>query len=104
MGIARLDPFDTPFLNRVTDPSGITPHGSLSVKEERQMSLRHFGDNFILVIPVDYREHTSEHPFCWNQTCPCHEDSKAISTINQAVQDGLMTPEEATDFVLGKLI
>lgn len=68
------------------------------------MSLRHFGDNFILVIPVDYREHTSEHPFCWNQTCPCHEDSKAISTINQAVQDGLMTPEEATDFVLGKLI
>ena len=29
---------------------------------------------------------------------------EAIAAVNQAVQDGLMTPEEATDFVLGKLL
>ncbi len=63
-----------------------------------------YGDNFIPVIPTDYREHTAEHPFCWNPTCPCHEDSEEINAIYQAVQDGLMTPEEATDFVLGKLL
>ncbi len=63
-----------------------------------------YGDNFIPVIPTDYREHTSEYPFCWNPTCPCHEDSEEINAVYQAVQDGLMTPEEATDFVLGKLL
>lgn len=68
------------------------------------MSLRHFGDNFIPVIPVDYKEHTPEHPFCWNEDCPCHEDRDAIAAVNQAVQDGLMTPKEATDYVRGKLI
>lgn len=62
-------------------------------------------DNFLYVIPVEGRlEHTREHPFRWNPTCPCHEDSEEINAVYQAVQDGLMTPEEATDFVLGKLL
>jgi hypothetical protein len=65
-----------------------------------------FGDNFTLVIPLeDDPLHTGEHPFCFaDPACPCHEDQEAIATVNQAVQDGLMTPEEATDFVLGKLL
>ena len=68
------------------------------------MNMRHFGDNFIPVIPVDFKEHTAEHPFCWNPACPCHEDTAAIAAVNQAVQDGLMTAKEATDYVLGKLL
>ncbi len=63
-----------------------------------------FADNFIPVIPVAYKEHTPEHPFCWNPSCPCHEDHEAIAAVNQAVQDGLMTPTEATDYVCGKLL
>lgn len=59
-------------------------------------------DNFIPVIPVDYIEHTEEKPFCWNGSCPCYEDEQAIAQVNQTVQDGLMTPEEATDFVKGR--
>ncbi len=64
------------------------------------MSIQPYGDNFIPVIPVDYREHTNEKPFCWND-CPCHEDQEAINQVAGYVADGLMTPDEATDFVKG---
>lgn len=59
-------------------------------------------DNFIPVIPVDELEHTQEKPFCWNDLCPCHEDQSLNSEVNDAVQNGLMTPSEATDFVAGR--
>ncbi len=61
-----------------------------------------FADNFIPVIPVDYLEHTDEKPFCWNGSCPCHEDQDTIPLVAQFVQDGLLTPLEATGFVSGK--
>jgi hypothetical protein len=62
-------------------------------------------DNFAYVIPVeDEPEHSPLQPFCWDTTCPCHEDDEAIAAVYQAVQDGLITPDEATDFVLGKLL
>lgn len=60
-----------------------------------------FADNFIPVIPVDYPEHTTERPFCWHD-CPCHEDQESINIVAQHVQDGLFTPQEATDFVAGR--
>ena len=66
------------------------------------MELQPYGDNFIPVIPVDYREHTTEKPFCWNETCLCHEDQEAINQVAGYVADGLMTPDEATDFVKGR--
>jgi len=59
-------------------------------------------DNFILVIPVDELEHTPEKPFCWDSACPCHEDGLLIEEVSVFVQDGLMTPQEATDFVAGR--
>ena len=60
--------------------------------------------NFAYVIPVeDELEHTDCYPFCPDQTCYCHEDDEAIAAVYQAVQDGLITAEEATDFVLGRL-
>ena len=64
-----------------------------------------FADNFIPVIPLeDDTLHPSEKPFCWDTTCPCHEDQDNIATVAQQVQDGLFTPSEATDFVNGKTI
>lgn len=59
-------------------------------------------DNFLPVVPVDYRLHTPEKPFCYDPTCPCHEDELLIAEVSFHVQDGLMTPQEATDFVGGK--
>ena len=56
-----------------------------------------FGDNFIPVIPVDYLEHTDEKPFCWNGSCACHEDQDNIALVAQQVQEGLFTPQEATE-------
>lgn len=61
-----------------------------------------YGDNFIPVIPVDEVEHTPGKPFCWNGGCPCHEDEQLISEVANHIQEGLMTPDEATDFVAGK--
>jgi hypothetical protein len=61
-------------------------------------------DNFSYVIPVDDRLHTDEAPFCPISSCPCHEDDVEIARVSQHIQDGLLTPEEATDLVGGKLI
>jgi hypothetical protein len=61
-----------------------------------------YADNFIPVILVEDLEHLPEKPFCWNSACGCHEDDLLISEVARHVEDGLMTPEEATDFVAGK--
>ena len=66
-------------------------------------AMQPYGDTFIPVIPVDTKEHTDEHPFCMTDpTCPCHEDAELIAPIAQAVNDGLMTSQEATDYVMGR--
>lgn len=61
-----------------------------------------YGDNFSIVVPVDYPLHTPEKPFCYDSTCPDKEDEILIAEVNQFVQNGLMTPDEATDFVAGR--
>ena len=62
-----------------------------------------FGDNFIPVIPLEEEPlHTQTNPFCLDSTCPCHEDQELIQPVAQKVQDGLLTPEEATRFVEGR--
>lgn len=61
-------------------------------------------DNFSYIIPVDEIEHTSETPFCYDQTCDCHEDQDEISLVAQHVERGLMTTDEATDFVAGRKV
>ena len=68
------------------------------------MALEPYGDNLIPVIPVDEHEllHTDDHPFCWNPACECHEDELSIYQVFLHVQDGLMTPDEATLFVSGR--
>ena len=59
-------------------------------------------DNFSIVVPVDYLLHTTEKPFCYNDRCPCKENQEDIAQVAQFVTDGLMTPDEATNFVKGK--
>jgi hypothetical protein len=68
------------------------------------MAIDPYADNFIPVVPCDRIDHVDDSPFCIDPTCDCHEDDKAIAAVNQMVQDGLLTPDEATDFVLGKLL
>jgi len=65
-----------------------------------------YGDHSTLVIPVeDEILHTPENPFCpIDPGCPCHEDPLLIEEVSIFVQEGLMTPQEATDFVNGKMI
>ncbi len=47
--------------------------------------------------------HTDDHPFCFvDPTCPCHEDQEAITLVNSWVEQGLMTPQEATEFIKGR--
>jgi hypothetical protein len=58
-------------------------------------------DNFSYIIPVEYVLHAFDKPFC-PFDCPCHENELLIGEVAGFVQAGLMTPEEATDFVAGK--
>ena len=53
------------------------------------------------VIPTNSDLHTDEYPFCYNPSCPCHEDMTLIDPINQGYQDGELTGQEATDIVKG---
>ena len=59
--------------------------------------MKSFGDNFILVIPMeDTSLHTREHPVCTvDPLCPCHTDSDLIAAVTQEVTGGLLTSEEA---------
>ena len=59
-------------------------------------------DDYFVDLNPDDELHTPEKPFCWDETCPCHEDDVLIFQVSLYVQDGLMTPDEATDFVKGK--
>ena len=54
--------------------------------------------------PTQYltQYHTADKPFCPEPSCNCHEDSDAIAQVNEYVQEGLMTPDDATRFVQGK--
>jgi hypothetical protein len=59
-------------------------------------------DNFSYVVPVDYRLHTPEKPFCYDQSCGCHEDELLIGVVITFIADGLMTADEANDFLRGR--
>lgn len=52
-------------------------------------------------VPVDDLVHTAEHPFCSDNTCPCHEDEEEIGKVNEDYQEGLYTAPEATRRVKG---
>ena len=66
--------------------------------------MQHYGDNFVLVVPEDHLLHTPEHPFCGDPTCPCSEDTDTLTKLDQAIRDGLITPDEATAFIQGRTV
>lgn len=58
-------------------------------------------------IPIPMEDpiiHTVEHPFCSDPTCPDKDDPELLAQVAQLVEDGLLTPEEATNYVLGKTL
>ena len=67
-------------------------------------TLRPYGDNFIPVIPDATPVPIPEHPFCGDSTCICYEDREAIAELDQAIRDGLITPDDATRIMQGKTV
>ncbi len=58
-----------------------------------------------LVLMEDPVIHTTEHPFCsTDPTCGCHEDPELIAEVYAAVEQGRITPEEATLIIQGKTL
>ena len=56
-------------------------------------------------IPIPLEDdpvHTDHDPFCSDPTCPCREGSDALDAVAGMVEDGLLTPAEATRFVQGR--
>ena len=58
-------------------------------------------DDFEFPEPVDDPLHCPDKMFCFDPDCACHEDYLAIFQVSLYVLDGLMTPDEATEFVKG---
>lgn len=61
-----------------------------------------FFDRPIPIPMEDDLVHTEHDPFCNDPTCPCHEESAALDTVAEMVEEGLLTPDEATRFVQGR--
>jgi hypothetical protein len=68
------------------------------------MAIEPYADNFAIVVPIEYAEHTDEKPFCSDLTCPCHEDQDDIALVAQYVEGGLLTPQEASDYTGGHIV
>ena len=68
------------------------------------MAWHHQQHEPLIVLMEDEIIHTQEHPFCPDSTCPCREDQELLAELNEAVTNGLLTPEEATRFTQGKTL
>ena len=66
--------------------------------------MQHYADNFIFVVPDDQPLHSAENPFCYDPTCPCHEDESLVADVNAAYQEGIITADDATRIVWGRTI
>ena len=56
-------------------------------------------------IPMeDELVHTDHDPLCSDPKCPCKEDAALLAEVALAVENGLLTAEEATNLVKGKAL
>lgn len=58
-------------------------------------------------IPYDEQdciEHTEGRPFCGRLGCPCHEDRENINVLNDLIERGLLTKDEAALIMRGATI
>lgn len=51
----------------------------------------------------DYSEHT-EHLFCGDMTCPCHESKYLIEELAEFVDEGLASNDDANRIYYGKVV
>ncbi len=63
--------------------------------------------NQSITIDIEYEDgdefvHAEGGSFCSDPTCPCHEDADLIAELAQDLENGLLTPEEATIIFTGK--
>ena len=57
------------------------------------------------VIMEDDALHSESKPFCYgDNTCPCHSDPDNINDVMQNVENGLMTMDEAENYVAGRTL
>ena len=52
----------------------------------------------------DTTVHTINHPFCYDPACSCHSNQEAIERVRQWVHDGLMTEDEASNYLAGRTL
>ena len=58
-----------------------------------------------VVLMEDEILHTPTRPFCFvDPQCPCHEDPELIHEVSDAINEGLLTADEATRFVRGEML
>jgi len=58
-----------------------------------------------IIIPMeDDLVHTDNSPFCRDSDCPGHSDPDLIAQVNEQYEAGLLTAEEATNYVMGKTL
>ena len=59
-----------------------------------------------IIIPMENEIiHTSDHPFCsTDPLCGCHSDPELIAEVAAALEQGLLSPEEATLVIQGKTV
>jgi hypothetical protein len=50
-----------------------------------------------------YSEH-EEHDFCYDMTCPCHEDKYLVEELAEAVQDGEASVDDANNIYRGRTV
>jgi hypothetical protein len=60
------------------------------------------GDEYY-VEPAEFRFHDGSG-FCYDPSCPCHEDTDNMQTLGDAVQDGLASPADADRIYRGKTV
>ena len=58
----------------------------------------------LIVLMEDEIIHTDDHPFCGDPACGCCEDPELIAEVQQAIEQGLLTQEEAMLLIQGKTL
>jgi hypothetical protein len=53
---------------------------------------------------ADTTVHTLNHPFCYDPACSCHSNQEAREHVRQWVHDGLMTEDEASNYLAGRTL
>ena len=48
--------------------------------------------------------HTIDHPFCYDPACSCHSNQEALQRVGQWVEQGLMTEDEASEYIAGRTL